>query len=568
MKVNRARTAFACLATATCLASPALADPVVFSGSPAAPFPQNKQNEPAVAVDPLNPELLISGSNDEIDEPACAGSDCSFVAGVGNSGVSFSADGGSTWTQPTYRGLTGRTSGGTPTSPRTTYVGPIGTVPSYYEAGLVSDGDPSVAFGPKYVAGGFTYAQGPQAYYASLTANLGTTKSDETFKGFEAMAVSHTTNLSKAIAGSATSDNGWSAPSVISSTKQSAVTFSDKEALTVDGASGSPYFGYAYVCWTDFRSNSSGGQPIVVSRSRDGGDTWTSPMALTPAASSKGGRQGCDIKTDGSGVVYAFLESQVQGNKGNGILMARSFDGGRSFDKPRPVADVVDIGQASFTSAGYTDIDGVAGARADSFPHVAIAGSTIVLAWADGRLGLGQEQELAQVSRDRGVTWTPPVNIALPGDRPVMPGVALSPDASTLYSVYSADRDPFRDSLTGSRRFLGVLLRVPVTATGLGTSVQETAESADGDGRASSANALGDEFIGDYNQVAATPAGAVGVYTSLHDAAQCDAVNAYRQGLVNAAQGSATPAPPKPAPIEACTNAAFGNTQIKALVTP
>lgn len=567
MKVNRARTALACFATATLLASPALADPVVSSGSPSAPFPQNKQNEPAVAVNPQDPAMLISGANDEIDEPACSGSDCSFVNGVGTSGVSFSTDGGATWTQPTYRGLTGRTSGGTPTAPRTPYVGPIGTVPNYYEAGLVSDGDPSVAFGPRYIGGTFTYAQGAQAYYASLVANLATTKSDETFKGYEAMAVSHTTSLTQAISGSATSDNGWSAPRVISSAKQNAVTFSDKEALTVDGAQDSPYFGSAYVCWTDFRSNASGGQPIVFARSRDGGDTWTSPATLTPAASSKGGRQGCDIKTDASGVVYAFLESQIQGNRGNGILMTRSFDGGRSFDRPRPVADVVDIGQASFTSAGYTDIDGVAGARADSFPHVATAGSTIVLAWADGRLGVGQEQALAQVSHDRGVTWTPAVNIALPGDRPVMPAVALSPDASTLYAVYSADRDPFRDSLTGSRRFLGVLLRVPVTADGLGTPAQAAVESADGDGRASSANALVDEFIGDYNQVAATPAGAVAVYTSLSDAAQCPAINAYRQGLVSAAQGSVTPPPPKPAPIADCPGA-FGNTQTKALVVP
>lgn len=47
-----------------------------------------------------------------------------------------------------------------------------------------------------------------------------------------------------------------------------------------------------------------------------------------------------------------------------------------------------------------------------------------------------------------------------------------------------------------------------------------------GDGRASSANALIDEFIGDYNTVAATNAGAVSVFNDARDAAVCDDINA------------------------------------------
>ena len=354
----------------------------------------------------------------------------------------------------------------------------------------------------------------------------------------------------------------------MSSTKQSAVTFSDKEALTVDGSRTSNFFGYAYVCWTDFRSNSTGGQPIVVSRSRDGGSTWSSPKMLTTATAAKGGRQGCDIKTDASGVVYAFMESEAQGNRGNGILMTRSFDGGASFDKPRKVADVFDIGEPSLTSPGYTDIDGVAGSRVDSFPHVAISGSTIALAWADGRNGVGSETELAQVSHDRGMTWTTPVNVARPDDRPVMPGVALSPDATTLYTVYSDDATMFQDSLAGDRTFRGVLLAVPVGPSGLGTPVEAAAETTTGDGRGSSANALSDEFIGDYNQVAATPTGAVALYTSLSDAAVCDAINGYRQGLVDNADGTSTTPPTAPSPLTDCPDQSFGNTQIKALLTP
>src|SRR6266540_6413900 len=154
-------------------------DVLVANGSPMAPFSQNKQNEPALAVDANHPTVLAAGANDNIDMEACnAGTDntCPFTAGIGGSGVYFSFDSGDTWSQPTYTGLTARGCLGVvgDADPDCTpVVGSIGTLPWYYENGLVSDGDPALAFGPKPDSSGhFSWDNGSRLYDANLTSPL------------------------------------------------------------------------------------------------------------------------------------------------------------------------------------------------------------------------------------------------------------------------------------------------------------------------------------------------------------------------------------------------------------
>src|SRR5437764_13051058 len=135
----------------------------VTSASPTFPFSQNKQNEPAIAVDANHNNIVVAGSNDEIDEQACSSqfpaSPCPFTPGVGVSGAYFSFDSGKSWTQPTYSGLTARDClgvVGNADPPCTAHPGPIGTLPWYSENGLVSGGDPAVAFGPVPANGTFS----------------------------------------------------------------------------------------------------------------------------------------------------------------------------------------------------------------------------------------------------------------------------------------------------------------------------------------------------------------------------------------------------------------------------
>jgi hypothetical protein len=548
------------------VAAQAASESLVTSGSPASPFPQNKQNEPSVAIDPMNPDVVIAGSNDEIDEPACGGSDCPFAQGIGNSGVYFSFNGGSTWTQPTYHGYSGRDGTGVGTTgcdgcgP-----GPIGTLPHYFENGLVSDGDPVLAWGPTPDENGdFSWENGSRAYYANLTSNFNTRRKEFTFKGFEAIAVSHTDHPAAA---AADHPAAWSDPAIVTAQNQSSATFSDKEDITADNAESSPFFGNAYVCYSRFQSAGSEPVAIHVTRSTDGGDTWTKPHRLTPSFNSPAqpGRQGCSIATDSQGVVYAIWEDTRKHS--SVFLMDRSFDGGATWEKkPQVVAHVTDVGV--FDNVRSISFDGIAGARTSSFPSLDIANGTpsgddapdtLALGWSDGSDGLNHEHALVQLSDNQGEDWTDPEEVEKAGDRPDFAFISIAPDGTDLYTVYDGFLDPFRDNTTATRRFQGVVRHSNVSGTTLSgtTTVQR---GAIGDARGSSANALIDEFIGDYNEVDSTNEGAVAVWNDARDAAVCGDINDYRAAIASGEDATA------PAPLTDC-DPTFGNTDIWAGVS-
>jgi hypothetical protein len=533
----------------------AATESLVTVGSPSTPFPQNKQNEPSVAIDPTNPSVVAAGSNDEIDEPPCVGGDCPFAQGVGNSGIYFSFDGGASWTQPTYQGFSGRTGD--------LESGPIGTLPHYDEHGLVSDGDPGLVFGPRPGANGqFSWANGSRVYYSNLTSNFSTERSEATFRGFEAIAVSRADDVRAAAADGA---SAWSDPVIVTQRRQSQTTFSDKPAITADNAASSPDFGNVYVCYSRFASQQEDG-PVTIGfgRSTDGGRTFSAPQTISSARKGPGhvGRQGCDVKTDSHGNVYVVWEDFVQ--KSTVFKLAKSTDGGRSFGPARIVTPVTDVG--IFDGVRSISFDGIAGARTSSFPSLAIANgaptgsgapNTMALGWSDGTDGLNHEHALVRFSSNGGASWTSPEPVEQPGDRPDFAFLDLSPDGSDLYVVYDGFSDPFRDNTTAPRRFVGVLRHAGLAGTSL-SGLETLHRGAIGDARASSANALIDEFIGDYNTVDATNDGAVSVFNDARAGAVCPAIDTFRQATVDGTAGETPPAPATDCP------ATFGNTDIFA----
>jgi len=516
------------------------AESKVTVGSPASPYLPNGSNEPALAMDANNPAVLASGANDLVDNSPCKGSNCGLTPDIGFSGIYFSFDSGGTWTQPTYTGLTARDG--------TTHVGDIHTLPNYFDNGMSSSGDPALAFGPKPGPGGFSWANGSRLYYANLAFPL---TGQTPFAGASAIAVSRTDNVQAA---AADDQSAWMDPVIVS--RQNAALFSDKEDIWTDNAASSRFFGNVYLCNTAFRSAGGPPEPIVLSASSDGGSTWRQRQ-LTSATSNaqSGGRQGCAVRTDSTGVVYVVWEGTAAGQ--SVFYLARSSDGGSNFEKPREVATVHDVGVFDPVS-GRIVFDGFAGTRTDSFPSLGIANGaptgadatdTIVLTWPDG--ALNHEQALVQTSADHGVTWSTPVDAAEAGDRTDNPAVAISPDGTDVYLVYSGYLDPFRTTTADPRRIQGVARHADVGPGGAVGSFTTLHRGAVGDARGST-RTLNRELIYDYQYAAAARDYGAVVWIDARDAAVCDAVNAYRQSLID---GSPIPAP---SPLTDCPPT-FGN---------
>ena len=481
----------------------------------AAHFPQNKQNESPMAVNPLDANNAISGANDEIQEPDCTPatgdpSNCPFAPGVDTSGVYWTTDGGANWNQ---------------------------TILDWYpSAGITSDGDPVVAFGPKPDGdGGFTYANGARAYFGSLAGspNFGPNQ--------ELLAVSYS------------DDKGanWSDP-VVATTRDNPVNFNDKIAIWADSNPDSPYFGNVYVSWTLFTGAGNFGnaptyspEPIMIARSTDGGLTFSKPRQLSAAHNNGivGGRQGSIIRTAPNGDVYVFWDGAM--SQRSAQVGARSTDGGRSFGRPFLVAYKSDV---PFTFPG-------ASFRSNSFPMADIdASGNLYVVWADYTNG-HSVVKLAK-STNGGETWDVSTVADVSGRSAFYPAVAVS--GSNVFIGFNAIDDVPEETAPGAGVVFYDAYYVLSTNGGANFGSVEMISAAPSDPDVATANSLGSQFIGDYNGAAAGPDGSFWFsWTDTRNGATCAAVDAYRAGTG-----------PKPNIYDSCL-AGFGNSDIfVAHVTP
>jgi hypothetical protein len=509
------------------------------SSNSTAVFPTNKQNEPTVAVDPTNLTRLIAGSNDEQEQPPCgpghvrgataAKTDCSFYPGVGTSGIYLSSDGGMSWTN---HGL-------------------LDDQASWVGAGVISDGDPVITFGPKPDEhGGYSYANGARAYYASLATIT-------SLKGFEHIVVSYSDNDGVT----------WSAP-VIATTRTNAAQFNDKNWITVDRNSASPYFGRVYVSWTAFRSATAtgyGNEPVMVATSTNGGASFGAPHQLSAAGNNGtgNGRQGTSSTVGPDGTAYVAFE------QGSSQVITVSRDGGASWTRPTRVGPVSDI-QDPIPGANF---------RTDSFPVIASdprAGTTTVYAAWTTLTSTGGRTVVTK-STDRGQTWSPLTTVSsLTQGYAFFPGLDVSSTGRVdlaWQGLKAVDPSTFG---TGNATIDSYYSSLP--AGGSAWTASQKVSTVSSDPAVSAQNNLQRQFWGDYNTLVSGASTAWFIYTDSRTGAGCPKVDAYQTYLAdnglaqpdwtdggkdtgNSTSGASTVAVAKPAPPVNCPTQ-FGNTDV------
>jgi hypothetical protein len=242
------------------------------------------QNETPLAVNPINPQNIITGNNDWNYNDGC--------------GVNASFNGGKTWTKTLPNGfLPGVTRFTNDPDVAGTGDGDFG-------------GDPAAAFGPDGTA-----------YFACFSYNgLSTTLllSRSTDGGRTWQAGAHAIPSDPLALVSAFNGQGIS--------KGSNGQFPDHEAMSV-GADGT-----IYVTWAQFHGFGSN-SPVWISTSGDGGRSFSRPVKVSSGNVRSDQDQRIVTNADGS-VAYVTFDNAIQGGKGTSMFVSKSTDHGRTWSTP------------------------------------------------------------------------------------------------------------------------------------------------------------------------------------------------------------------------------------------
>jgi hypothetical protein len=248
---------------------------------------QLSQNETPIAVNPANPDNMITGANDWNFNDGCA--------------VNASFDGGQTWTPTLPSGFVPGVTAFTndPNVPGT----------GSYDAG----GDPSIGFSP----------DGKVAYYACQAFD---------FSGPFAIAILVNRSTDGGLTWQTT---GLAQVSTFNGTGKSRGgngQFPDHDNLHVD-----PKTGYVYVTWAQFSGLQGSHSPVYVSVSHDQGKTWT--LGKVTAGSTRSNQDQRIVTDPGNGDAYLVFDNGIQGGKGVTALYAsKSTDGGLTWSDPTQFA--------------------------------------------------------------------------------------------------------------------------------------------------------------------------------------------------------------------------------------
>jgi len=211
------------------------------------------------------------------------------------------------------------------------------------------------------------------------------------------------TEQTPAVAVSRSTDGGfvWEKPVSVYPTAPS----SDKNWIVCDSWTSSPHYGNCYVEWDD----PSSGDLILMSRSTDGGLTWSSPSATANHASGIGGQP----LVQPNGTVVVPIET--------GFMSAfHSTNGGVSWSIPLAIG----------TIQSHIDAGGI---RSGPLPSAAVdKAGTVWVVWEDCRFRVQcTTNDLVYSTSTDGTTWSAvkriPIDLTTSTVDHFIPGIGIDP---------------------------------------------------------------------------------------------------------------------------------------------
>ena len=172
------------------------------------------------------------------------------------------------------------------------------------------------------------------------------------------------------------------------------IPFEDKPYIVADNQPKSPHFGNLYVGWSNDQMTEA---LIVMSRSTDGGLTWSAPVRLSDRAGyprdDNGTVEGFHAVVTPDGALHAVWSDSSH------VVYAVSRDGGKTFSRNRWIADT-----------GPTHFAVLSAAESNGYPQIGMfPGGRLYVVWSDYRNG--DVDVFCISSADGGGKWTAPVRV-------------------------------------------------------------------------------------------------------------------------------------------------------------
>jgi hypothetical protein len=358
---------------------------------------KRSQNEPAVAVDPRNTDIVTAGSNDY-----CA----AVVNGDVWAGYYRSTDGGATWADSLVPGYPDDSS-------------PAGLA-SPAHGKCAAAGDPTQSFDLE-----------GRLFYGFICFNRGKPVNGSTY-------VATYEHDGRDYVQTALVAQGSPAGQFSSG------LFQDKINLVVDQTTG-PRSGYVYVAWARY-SGRAANNVILFSRSTDHGATFSPPVRVS---SGLGEEQFADLAVGPNGNVYlTYRNIAHQKSTRDTISIQRSTDGGLSWSRPQQLAEIVPFDSNQFSGNGSADCgdgalacpSGLTFSRFADFSAVTADSSGVHVVW-NAELASGQAKIFVRNSPD-GINWPSAAATidTIPVGHQYLPDVA-SADGVITVVFYDSRRD-------------------------------------------------------------------------------------------------------------------------------